>query len=260
MLKKFICLTAVTLLCMVAIAQNKGIWNGKDAAVVLTYDDALNVHLDNVLPILDSMQLKATFYLSGYSGVLGRRLPEWRQAARKGHELGNHTLFHPCIGKRPGREFVTAEYDLGDYSIKRITDEIIMTNVLLKSIDGRADRTFAYPCGDTKINDSLYLTSIHNQFVGARGTLTTMHSKPVTNIMNFGCFVINGHSADQMIQWVKDAIQAKKLIVFLFHGVGGEHGLNVSLDAHKQLLVFLKQHEKELWIAPMVDVANYLKQ
>src|SRR5215207_2085542 len=80
-------------------------WKGKQAAVVLTYDDALNVHLDNALPLLDSLKLKATFYLSAFFPGCRKRLDEWRRVAAKGYELANHTLFHPCIGDKPGREF-----------------------------------------------------------------------------------------------------------------------------------------------------------
>jgi hypothetical protein len=46
------------------------------------------------------------------------------------------------------------------------------------------------------------------------------------------------------------------LVVFLFHGVGGEHSLNVSSLDHQRLLQFLKQHEAEIWIAPMLAVCD----
>ena len=45
--------------------NEKNWWNNKKCAVCLTYDDALNVHLDSVIPVLDSLGLKGTFYLSG---------------------------------------------------------------------------------------------------------------------------------------------------------------------------------------------------
>src|SRR6187549_2205138 len=94
------------LLSQFAYAQNKTPWNGKKCAVVLTYDDALNVHLDNVVPLLDSLGLKATFYLSAYFPGCKERIAEWRKVAAHGHELGNHTLFHPCLGNIPGRSWV----------------------------------------------------------------------------------------------------------------------------------------------------------
>jgi hypothetical protein len=47
--------------------------------------------------------------------------------------------------------------------------------------------------------------------------------------------------------------------VIIFHGVGGEHALNVSLPAHSQLLHYLKQHEKDIWVAPLAEVAGFIK-
>ena len=47
--------------------------------------------------------------------------------------------------------------------------------------------------------------------------------------------------------------------MFLFHGVGGGHALNVDLGAHRQLLRYLKAHEKEIYIAPMVEVAEKIR-
>src|SRR5882724_4983276 len=87
------------LLSQHADAQQANLWNGKKCTVVLTYDDALNVHLDNVLPSLDSARLKGTFYLIGSSPVVSDRMSEWRSAAKNGHELGNHSLTHPCDGR-----------------------------------------------------------------------------------------------------------------------------------------------------------------
>jgi hypothetical protein len=47
--------------------------------------------------------------------------------------------------------------------------------------------------------------------------------------------------------------------VFLFHGVGGEHGLNVDLKEHRELITFLKQNQNEIWITTFVDVMKYVK-
>jgi hypothetical protein len=35
-------------------AQSANVWNHKQCAVVLTYDDAIDADLDNALPVLDS--------------------------------------------------------------------------------------------------------------------------------------------------------------------------------------------------------------
>jgi sialate O-acetylesterase len=240
-------------------AQSGASWNNKKCAVALTYDDALNVHPDNAIPVLDSLKLKATFYLCNYNGVLSKRIDDWRRIAKNGHELANHTYYHPCTGKIAGREFVSAKYDLSTYSIDRITDEIRMNNTLLKAIDGKDKRTFAYPCGDTKIGDSFYLAPLKDDFIGARGTKSEMLKLDQVDLYNIGCYVINGQSGQQLIDLVKKAMSTNTFLVFLFHGVGGEHSLNVSLPAHRELLQFLNQNQKDVWVAPLIDIAQYIK-
>jgi len=236
------------------------VWNNKKCAVVLTYDDALNIHLDNVIPLLDSLNFKGTFYVYGLASGFRERLKDWAVAASKGHELGNHTLFHPCIGNMKGREWVQEEYDLNTYSLKRIEDEILMNNVLLEAVDGQKVRTFAYPCGDMKAGDSSYVDFIKNEFIAARGVNFLYQKIDEIDLFNIGCIFINNHSGSELIDFVKKAIAENALIVFLFHGVGGEHSINVSSEAHRQLLKFLKENEKNIWVAPLKDVAEFIKQ
>jgi peptidoglycan/xylan/chitin deacetylase (PgdA/CDA1 family) len=245
---------------MTTNAQDKVAWHGKKCAVCLTYDDALNVHLDHAIPLLDSLGLKATFYLSGFFPAFRERVADWKAVAAKGHELGNHTLFHPCTGKLPGREWVKPDYDLGNYTMQRLVDEIKMANTLLEALDGKTKRSFAYPCGDTKIGDSSYVDEIRNDFVAARGVKGEMSRIDEIDLYNVGAYMINGQSGEELIVLVKQAMQSHALIVFLFHGVGGEHSLNVSLGDHRKLLLFLKQNEKDIWIAPFVEIAEHVKE
>jgi len=234
-------------------------WQNKSAAVVLTYDDALNVDHTNAIPALDKYGLKGTFYISDYFGGLRAQLPKWKAAAANGHELGNHTVYHPCTGGLPGREFVKPDYDLNNYSIRRITDEIKTMNTLLQSIDGKTKRTFAFPCSDTKIRDTPYLNGVKNEFIAARAVRAEMPTIDKVEIFNLPGYAVNGETGDKLIDLVKQAIAKKALLIFLFHGVGGEHSLNVSLEAHRELLQFLKQHQKEVWVAPMIEVAEYIQ-
>jgi len=241
------------------IAQNPAPWNGKKCAVVLTYDDGLNVHLNNVIPALDSVGLKGTFYISNYFNGINTQITGWRKAGAEGHELGNHTVYHPCEGGRPGREFVKGDYDLRKYTVRRMTDEIRMMNSFLMAVDGKTKRTFAFPCGDRKIGDTFYFDGLQNEFVAARGVAPSMPTIEKVDLNNVSCYGVNGQTGDQLIALVKQAMEKNALLVFLFHGVGGEHALNVSLDAHSQLVHFLANNKKDIWIAPMIDVAEYVK-
>lgn len=244
--------------CFHVHGQNGSVWNKRECAVVLSYDDAIDADLDNVVPALDSLQLKGTFYLIGASPVVSKRLDEWRKVAANGHELGNHTLFHPCNGSLPGRSFVTAEHDLSTYSVSRAIEEIRLTNTLLKAIDGKERRTFAYPCGDLKIGNDYFYDQLRSEFAGARGVDPGLQTIDQVNPDNIQCYMINGQSAEYMIGLVKKARQSHALLVFLFHGVGGGHDLNVDLNEHSKLLHYLKQHERAIWIAPLVNVADWI--
>ena len=240
-------------------AQDKATWHGKPCAVSLTYDDALNVHLDNTIPLLDSLGLKGTFYLSGFFPAFRARVADWKAAAAKGHELGNHTLFHPCTGQMPGREWVPPDYDLSKYTMSRLLDEIKMANTLLEALDGKTKRTFAYPCGDMKIGDETYVDKIKTEFAAARGVRGAMPQPHEVDWFNVDSYVIVDQSGAELIALVKQALQRRALIVFLFHGVGVEHAMNVSLNAHRELLLFLEQNEKDIWIAPLVEIAEHVQ-
>lgn len=239
-------------------AQDERVWNGKKCAVCLTYDDALNVHLDNVIPLLDSLGFRATFYIIGYSQTMKDRSNDWKLAAEKGNELGNHTLFHPCEGKKPGREWVGPDYDLSIYTVQRMVDEIKMENILLNILDGKKERTFAYTCGDMNAGNISFVEKIKEDFVAARGVQAKLENINNMDLFNIGCYMINGQTGEELISLAKKAMENNALIVFLFHGVGGEHSINVSLDAHSKLIHFLKQNEKDIWIAPMVEIAKFV--
>jgi sialate O-acetylesterase len=100
-----------------------------------------------------------------------------------------------------------------------------------------------------KIGDTAYIDSLKNDFVAARAVREEMHTIDKIDLYNIDCYAMNNATGDQMINLVKQAMQTNTLLVFLFHGVGGEHAINVSLSAHSQLLHFLKQNEKDIWIA-----------
>ena len=233
-------------------------WKGKKCAIVLTYDDAINEHLDNAIPVLDSLKLKATFYLSGFSISIQKRLNEWKKIAKKGHELGNHTLFHPCDANGPQRTWVQPENDLSKYTVKRIENEIRMTNLFLQALDGKIKRTFAFTCGDMKVADSTFINGMRKDFVAARVVRNEMHKINEIDLYNVDCYMVNNLSFEQMKEWVDKAIQKNSLLVILFHGVGGGNNLNVSLDAHRKILTYIKQNEKDIYVAPMVDVATHI--
>lgn len=243
--------------------SNDLVWNNKKCAVALTYDDGLNVHLDKVIPVLDSLGFKGTFYLTGYREGVSNRINDWRKAASGGHELGNHTLFHPCAAISGGRDYsdwVIPEYDMNNYTITRMVDEIKMANIFLKAIDGRELRTIAYPCDDCFVKDSSYVPFIRDVFAAGRGG-SGYNTINKTDIFHIGAFGVDDKfTGEQLVEIVKKAQETGTLAVFCFHGVGGEHNTNISLNKHNTLVHYLKDNEKDIWVAPLVEIAELIRR
>ncbi len=234
-------------------------WNGKQYAVTLTYDDGLDVHLDNVVPVLDTLNFKATFYVPGKSESLKNRLEDWKNLAKK-HEIGNHTLFHPCRSKSGKRAWVVPEYDLDKYTLSQMLNELSVANTLLSAIDGKTERTFAYTCGDTTVSDSCFVNNIKEDFLAARGTHKGLNHIKDLDLYNIKVYTVNGQTAEKLLDIVNQAKEEMAWVVFLFHGVGGGHSYNISLEAHNKLLNHLKKNKDEVWVASFIDVVKLLKE
>jgi hypothetical protein len=118
--------------------------------ISLTFDDAHDAHLDVVAPWLNQHLLCGTFYVDFLSRSLTGRLDEWRNVARQGHELGNHSLFHPGY---PPASHIREGNNLAFYTFDRMSLELELANQLLTAIDGRSLRSFAYPNANPVLGD-----------------------------------------------------------------------------------------------------------
>ncbi|MFO7880499.1 MAG: polysaccharide deacetylase family protein [Bacteroidales bacterium] len=235
-------------------------WNDKKCAVALTYDDALSVHLDIVAPLLDSLNLHATFYVYGNAVSFYQRIDEWRRLANTGHELGNHSLFHPCNSKSKGNEWVKSEYDLDNYSVERMLDEIRLASTLLQSIDGKSERSYAYPCGNKYAGDSLYESLLNSDFIAARGVTPGLNGKNDISLFDIKAYAVDDYSYDEIVRLINIAKEKEMFIVFVFHGIGGGHSSVFDKNEHLKLLEFLKENNDSIWTAPIIEIAKYINE
>ena len=231
--------------------------DGKRAAVCLTYDDGLDCHLDIAAPALEEFGFRGTFYCTGYSFSLDERVDEWRALAAAGHELGNHTLFHPCHGDK--FDWVKPEYDLNKYTMGQLLNELRTANTLLKAIDGLDERSFAYTCTNYTINQVSFVDSIRPLFPAARGggdIPETMNEMDLHNVPSWG---VIDPSGDELIAYVEEAVKKGTLAVFMFHSVGGGY-LNVSEEAHEKLLRYLEEQKPSIWTGTFLEVMEYVSK
>jgi len=225
------------------------IWpDGRAKAVSLSYDDSLNSQLDYVLPALDAHNFKASFYILPNSSVVNDRMDEWRAAAAHGHELGNHSVYHPCSASLPNREWVAAHHDLDRYSIEQIVEEVTTANTFLKAVDGKTERTFTAPCGDVSVAGDNYLNEIREGFIAIKGQGVESGFSIVWNPTEV--------TGEQLIDHIKSVPAGVSLINIIFHGVGGDY-LSVSSVAHSKLLHFLASNSEIYYVDSFVNIMKY---
>lgn len=240
--------------------------NGQRCAVTLTYDDAVPVHHHAVAGLLAANGLAATFNLDAQSDFTEDPYV-WRAVASLGHELGNHTLFHPC--RREPRErfgWLAPDYDLCEYTPQRWLDEVRVANCLLRMIDGESDRTFGNTCCNTSIgrdeNEVDLADLITRLFVAGRGACSNRVVQPTS--LHYGALGHFDGDAKTFLDLrgsIERAVDVGGWIIFMFHGVGaGTHTYFIEEDEHSRLLAYLAEKSAKIWTCSMVKVATYLKQ
>jgi hypothetical protein len=118
---------------------------GKKMALSLTFDDARLSQVDKGIPLLDKYGVKATFYLSPDN--MKQRLAGWKKAIADGHDIGNHTLYHPCSGNFAW----SRDHALENYTLEDMSRELDSASYIIKKTLGFQPVSFAYPCGQTFI-------------------------------------------------------------------------------------------------------------
>lgn len=235
--------------------------HGARAAVSLAYDDALDSQLDHALPALNRHRLRATFYLQLSAPSVRKRLAHWRAAAARGHELGNHSLFHQCSGALPDRAWVSAHRNLDTTSAAHMHDQVVLGNAMLHAIDGKSERTYTTPCGDAMAAGTDYVELLKSEFVaikaGAGGAVTA--SMDALDPHAVQVYAPAGASGKELIELVRQAGAKGTMVNLTFHGVGGDY-LSVSKQAHEQLLRYLAAHRAEYWTDSFVAIMSHVRR
>jgi peptidoglycan/xylan/chitin deacetylase (PgdA/CDA1 family) len=238
-----------------AKAQDKIAWpNHKKAVIVLTYDDALHSQLNVAIAQLDSARLKGTFFLTG--DLNSETIPQWRKASKKGHELANHTVFHPCLSRDDNP--MASEH----YSVYRIIHEIEVMNNYLFAVDGKVPRTYAYPCTETHVGGEDYVDSLRQHHIIKYARVGGDDNAIITDFKHLDPFLVPSYgledhtSADKLIAFVKKVQQTGGMGIFMFHGVGGDY-ITTSAQAHRELLAYLKANQKDIWITTFQQAMDY---
>jgi peptidoglycan/xylan/chitin deacetylase (PgdA/CDA1 family) len=224
------------------IAPARCAWpNGAEAAVSLTYDDALSSQLEFAVPALDQAELKATFFLSG--GNIGAFAP----LAGTGHELASHTLHHPC------------DADLAALDASAMSEELDAGDAAVKALGVTGKLTFAYPCGKRQMKaGESYIPLVQARFRAARGVAAVVADPAHVDLFSVpALFPPASSDGNDVVSFIEGARASHGWAVIGIHGVteAGEY-LQFPRAAHDKLLAYLKEHSAQVWTAPFGSVAD----
>jgi len=230
---------------------------GKRAAISLTFDDARFSQIDNGLPLLDEYGAKATFYV--LIQPLEERLDAWKKAAANGHEIGNHTMTHPCSGNFP----FARERALENYTLDKMRNELEESNNIIERLLGVRPVSFAYPCGQKFVgrgrNLKSYVPLIAEEFLAGRGWMDEWSNDPAfCDMAQLMGVELDGKDFEQVKQLLDRTLANGGWLVFCGHDIGEGGRQTTRSSTLKAICEYAQDPANGLWLDTVEEVAGYI--
>ncbi|MEP7373976.1 MAG: polysaccharide deacetylase family protein [Chitinophagaceae bacterium] len=243
-------------------AQSKSTFSwpeGKEAAISLSFDDGRYSQVEGGTAFLDSLHVKATFYV--LPSAVEKRLEGWKKAVAGGQEIGNHSLHHPCSGN-----FVwSKENALENYTLDSMQAELTNANNLIQKLLGVKPKVFAYPCGQKFVGRGLdtksYVPLIAKMFITGRGFLEETANDPAfTDFAQITGIDMDGKNFEQILPFILEAKKNGQWVVLAGHEMGEGGAQTTRLSMLRKLIGYAQDPANKLWIEPVGTIAGYIEQ
>jgi peptidoglycan/xylan/chitin deacetylase (PgdA/CDA1 family) len=231
--------------------------NGNQAAISLTFDDARLSQVDTGIGFLARYNIKATFFV--VPAALEERLEGWRKAVMQGHEIGNHSMHHPCTGN-----FLWSRNNaLENYTLSKMRDELLECNKRIKELLGITPEVFAYPCGQKFVGRDTgtksYVPLVAKMFVLGRGWKDEAMVDPLfSDFSQVGGIEMDGKNFDEILPLIEDAKKNGQWLILAGHEIGETGMQTTRLAMLKQLIEYAKDPQNKIWIAPAGTVSKFI--
>ncbi|WP_339901698.1 polysaccharide deacetylase family protein [uncultured Cyclobacterium sp.] len=232
---------------------------GKKMAISLSFDDARASNPDPGATLLNEYGVKATFYVVPAS--MEPNIEGWKMVVETGHEIGNHSLYHPCSGN-----FVWSRNKaLEDYTIQRMRKELMDTNDEVERLLGVRPEVFAYPCGLSFVGKGLetqsYVPLISEMFLSGRGWKDEAPVDPYyADMAQLTGMEMDNKSFEEILPIIEAAAENRQWLVLAGHENGTEGSQTTYLSMLRKLCEYANDPANGVWIAPVGTVAKYVKE
>lgn len=260
--KLFILIVSASLLMQATAANsqsgNSFSWpSGKTVAISITFDDARLSQVEGGTALLDEYNVKATFFV--VPSAVEKRLEGWKKATASGHEIGNHSLNHPCTGN-----FLWSRKNaLEDYSLDKMRGELQEANQSIQRLLGVTPQVFAYPCGQTFVGRGTetksYVPVIAGMFTLGRGWLDESPNDPAfCDMAQLTGMEMDGKNFEEILPLIENAKKNNQWLVLAGHEMGESGAQTTRLTMLRKLLQYANDPANEVWIAPAGTIAKYI--
>ncbi|MFD2202002.1 polysaccharide deacetylase family protein [Shivajiella indica] len=232
---------------------------GKKMALSLSFDDARKSNVDLGIPLLDQYGIKATFFV--LPAAVESNLTAWKKAIAVGHEIGNHTMIHPCSGN-----FIWArERALENYTMDRMQKELIRANEEIQSLLGITPMVFAYPCGQTFIGKGVHTQSlvplVSEMFLAGRGWMGEAPSDPhYADLAQLTGMEMDGKSFQEILPLIESASKNGQWLVLAGHDTQDSGNQSTYLSFLRDLSEYVNDPDNGIWVAPIGTIAQYVNE
>lgn len=232
---------------------------GRKMAFSLTFDDARHSQIDTGIPLLDKYGVKATFYVSPENMI--KDSDKWRMAVLHGHDIGNHSLLHPCSGNFSWSRNKALE----DYTLQKMKTELDSANRFIETMLGIHPVSFAYPCGQTFIGRGLnvqsYVPLIALLFESGRGWLNEAPNDPVfCDLSQLNGTELDGKSFDQVMELIETAKNNGYWLILAGHEMNEEGFQTSQLNTIESICKYATDPANGIWIDNVHNIASFIKQ
>jgi len=230
---------------------------GKRAAVSLSFDDGRLSQIDAGMALLDRYGVKATFFV--LPSAVEQRLDGWKQAVAAGHEIGNHSLNHPCSGNFAW----SRDKALEDYSLDQMRSELTEANRQLEELLGVTPSVFAYPCGQKFVGRGRetrsYVPLVAELFTAGRSWMDESPNDPLyCDVAKLTGMEMDGKDFEDLRPLLEQVKQSGQWLVLAGHEMGPPGVQTTRLTMLEELLAYAQDPASGLWIAPVGTVAQYV--
>jgi len=232
--------------------------NGKRGALSLSFDDARLTQIDRGIPLLDAHGAKATFYVS--LGAMDKRLDGWRHAVANGHEIGNHTVNHPCSCNFG----FSKDLYLEAYSLERMEEELTQANDAIHERVGARPTTFAFPCGQKFVGRGegvqSYVPLVARHFLAGRGFRDEAGNDPaMCDLAQLYGVDADCQTFEQLKPWIDTALRDGRWLIFASHEVGDMKRQTMLAETLEQICRFAADPGNGLWLDTVANIGVYVR-